>query len=412
MSDPVVIVGTGLAGYTVAREFRKLDKTTPLLIVSRDHGGFYSKPMLSNALAGNKTAATLVMKTAEKMAAELGATVRPHTEVLRIDTAARQIVLQAVPGADAGAAGVSVSVAGTPGAASPDQSTRETLTYRDLVLAPGADPIRLPLGGDAADEVMSVNDLEDYARFAERLVGAERVAILGAGLIGCEFANDLLARGIHPTVIDIAERPLSRLLPEAAGQRLRERLEAAGVAFRFGVAVQQISCEGDHLALTLSDGHLLVADRVLSAIGLKPRTALAQAAGLAANRGIVTDRYLATSAAHVHAVGDAAEVDGHVLPYVMPLMQQGRALAATLAGTPTPVQYPAMPVVVKTPACPTVVCPPPPGAEGRWQVTASDDGCEARFSSAAGQLLGFALLGSATAQKQALAAQVPALIGA
>lgn len=393
MSDPVVILGSGMAGYAVAREFRKLDKTTPLLIVSRDHGGFYSKPMLSNALAGNKTTATLVMKTVDKMATELGATVRPLTEVVSIDAAARQIVLRAAAGSGAG----------------------ETLSYRDLILAPGADPIHLPLEGDAAAEVMSVNDLDDYGRFAERLAGAQRVAILGAGLIGCEFANDLLARGIEPTVIDIAERPLSRLLPEGAGQWLRERLEAAGVRFRFGVGVQRVAREGDRLTLALSDGSTITTDRVLSAIGLHPRTALARAAGLTVNRGIVTDRFLATSAPHVYAVGDAAEVEGHVLPYVMPLMQQGRALAATLAGTPTPVSYPAMPVVVKTPACPTVVCPPPPGAVGQWQVTASEegsDGCEARFMDDTGRLLGFALLGSATAQKQALAAQVPALIGA
>src|SRR3982750_272844 len=93
MSHPIVILGTGLAGFTLARELRKLDTTTPLVIVSRDHAGFYSKPMLSNALAGNKTAATLVMKPAEKMAAELNATLRPHAEVRRIDTAAQTVEL-------------------------------------------------------------------------------------------------------------------------------------------------------------------------------------------------------------------------------------------------------------------------------------------------------------------------------
>ena len=197
MPDPVVIVGSGLAGYTVAREFRKLDKLTPLVVLSRDAAGFYSKPMLSNALAGQKTAATLVMKPAEKMAAELAALVRGGISVLRIDTATQQIEL----------------------------AGGETLAYRDLVLALGADPIRLPLQGDAAEAVLSVNDLDDYARFAERLEGVTRVAILGAGLIGCEFANDLLARGIAPTVIDVADRPLSRLLPEAASLMLRERLD-------------------------------------------------------------------------------------------------------------------------------------------------------------------------------------------
>ena len=164
---PLVVVGSGLAGYAVAREFRKLDKETPLVVLSRDHGGYYSKPMLSNALAGQKTAASLLMKPAEKMAAELNADVRGGVAVQHIDTAARQLTL----------------------------ANGEVLHYRDLVLALGADPIRVPLAGDAADAVCSVNDLDDYARFSQALEGAHSVAILGAGLIGCEFANDLLHRG-------------------------------------------------------------------------------------------------------------------------------------------------------------------------------------------------------------------------
>jgi rubredoxin---NAD+ reductase len=380
--NPVVVLGSGLAGYTVAREFRRLDKETPLVILSRDHAGFYSKPMLSNALAGNKTALTLVMKPAEKMAAELNATVRPNTEVRHLDTDSRTITLD----------------------------NGETIVYRDLVLALGADPIRLPLQGDAADTVLSVNDLDDYARFAERLAGVKRVAILGAGLIGCEFANDLLSRGIQPTVIDLADRPLSRLLPPPASARLRERLEAAGVSFRFDVAAGRVDHGANGLQVLLSDGSVLVADLVLSAIGLKPRTGLARESGLVVHRGIVVDRWLATSAEHVYAVGDCAEVEGHTLPFVLPLMQQGRALGATLAGTATPVAYPAMPVTVKTPACPTVVCPPHADAQGVWSVAMSDDGCDARFVGDRGELHGFALLGSATAQRQSLAAQVKSLL--
>jgi len=382
MSLPLVILGTGLAGYTLAREFRKLDKETPLLIVSRDHAGFYSKPMLSNALAGKKTAATLVMKQVDKMAAELNATLRPHAVVEQIDTAARTLRL----------------------------AGGELIAYRDLVLAVGADPIRLPLQGDAAEAVLSVNDLDDFARFAERLEGVKSVAILGAGLIGCEFANDLLAREITPTLIDLADRALPRLLPPAASERLQSKLESAGAGFRFGVSVQRVDRAARGVVLTLSDGSSLSADLVLSAIGLRPRTSLAAEAGIVVNRGIVTNRLLATSAANVHAVGDCAEVDGHTLPFVMPIMQQARALAATLAGTPTPVLYPAMPVIVKTPACPTVVCPPPLDASGAWVVTQSDEACDARFMSGDGQLLGFALLGTATAQRQALVGQVPGLL--
>ena len=163
--------------------------------------------------------------------------------------------------------------------------------------------------------------------------------------------------------------------------------------------------------LTLTDGSTLEADLVLSAIGLRPRVALAKAAGLTVNRGVVADRWLATSAPHVYALGDCAEVEGHSLPFVMPIMQQARALGATLAGTPTALKYPAMPVIVKTPACPTVVCPPPLEAVGAWSVQAADDALEARFEGAGGKLLGFALMGAATAKRQAFAAQVPGLIG-
>jgi rubredoxin-NAD+ reductase len=383
MDAPVVIVGTGLAGWNTAREFRRHDKATPLVVLSRDGAGFYSKPMLSNALAGNKSAAALLMKPADRMAAEVGATVLAQAGVVSIDTAARTLAL----------------------------ADGRTQSWRDLVLALGADPVRLPLAGDAADTVLSVNDLDDYARFAAALDGVRSVALLGGGLIGCEFANDLLARGIRPVVLDVAERPLARLLPEAGSAFLRARLEAAGVGLRMGVSVQCVDVApgaDGRLRLTLSDGSTLGADLVLSAIGLAPRTALARAAGLAVNRGIVVDRQLATSAPHVHAVGDCAEVDGLNLPYVMPLMAQARALGATLAGTPTPVAYPAMPVTVKTPACPTVVCPPLPGAAGTWQVTGDAAGCEAVFRASDGRALGFALLGQATARKQALAGEVPA----
>lgn len=390
MSEVVVIIGSGLAGYNVARELRKADANVPIVVVSRDHAGFYSKPMLSNALAGKKTAATLVMKNAEKMAEDIKGRVIGHAEVTGIDTAARTLTL----------------------------AGGEVLPYRDLVLALGADPIRLPLKGDAADTVLSVNDLDDFAKFAEALDTAaggqpvKRVAILGAGLIGCEFANDLLHRGIEPTVLDLADRVLSRLLPPEASQLLQDKLQAGGTSFRFGVGASSIDKAGNGLKVTLSDGNTLETDLVLSAIGLKPRTQLATAAGVEIGRGVKVNRELATNVPHIYAVGDCAEVEGHLLPYVMPLMQQARALAATLSGKPTPVAYPAMPVVVKTPAWPTVVCPPPANAAGQWVVTSTEESVEARFTAADNpeQLLGFALQGKAVTQRQAMAALVPAIL--
>ena len=187
---------------------------------------------------------------------------------------------------------------------------------------------------------------------------------------------------------------------------------AAGAQFRFGVGAQSVQRGPNGLVVTLNDGTTLETDLVLSAIGLKPRTDLATGAHAKVARGVVVDRLLATTVPHVYAIGDCAEVEGTLLPYVMPLMQQARALAATLAGQPTPVSYPAMPVAVKTPACPTVVCPPPTDAEGQWQVSTTDDALEARFAAADApeRLLGFVLQGKAVTQRQAWAAQVPPLL--
>jgi rubredoxin-NAD+ reductase len=375
---PVVIIGSGLAGYTVAREFRKLDGEAPLVMLSSDHGGFYSKPMLSNAFAQKKDADALLGKSSVQMAEELKLEIRAHARVTAIDLTQKQVVVNG-----------------------------ETMPYSKLVLAMGADPIRLPLQGDGADAVLSVNDHADYRRFREAIEGKRNVAILGAGLIGCEFANDLVGAGYNVHVVDLAPQPLGRLLPPASAAFMQRKLEAAGVIFHLGTTTQQVERAGEGFRMTLANGETLAADVVLSAVGLRPRNALAEAAGIKVNRGIVVNASLQTSDEDVYALGDCAEVEGRVLPFVMPIMQAARALAPTLAGNSTQVRYPAMPVVVKTPACPAVVSPPDMGAQGEWQVEEVDDGVRALFRSAEGKLLGFALLGTVTAEKNALAAQLP-----
>lgn len=379
--DPIVIIGTGLAGYTVAREFRKLDRDTLLALYSADDGGYYSKPMLSNAIAQGKTAESLLLSTAEQMAAQLGAEIHPRTPVTALDPATRRI-----------------------------RFSDGERSYARLVLALGADPIRLPLGGDAADAVLSINDRGDYARFRAAVAGQRRIVILGGGLIGCEFANDLVSGGYRVSVVDIAALPLGRLVPEAVGSAVRDALANLGVDWHLGTSVTAVDRAAGALRVTLADGTVLEADAVLSAIGLRPRTQLAAAAGLKVNRGIVTDRWLSSSDPQIFALGDCAEIEGLVLPFVMPLMQAARSLARTLAGDPMPVSYPAMPVVVKTPACPLVVAPPAAQAAGEWAVESVDGGLRALFRGAAGELLGFALTGAATAEKQMLAKQLPPVL--
>lgn len=339
MSAPVVIIGTGLAGYNLAREFRKLDSETPLLLITADDGRSYSKPMLSTGFGKNKEADGLSMAEPGAMADQLKAEVRTHTRISGIDPGHKRLWIG-----------------------------EEAVYYRDLVLAWGAETIRVPIEGDAADAVFPINDLQDYARFRTAAVGKRRVLILGAGLIGCEFANDLMLGGYEVDLVAPCEHVMPTLLPAAAAAAVQTGLEGLGARFHLGPVLTRLQRSGEGLEAHLSDGQVVTCDLVVSAIGLRPRIDLAAAAGLQTGRGILVDRYLQTSHANIHALGDCAEVDGLNLLYVMPLMSCARALAQTLAGTPTSVKYGPMPITVKTPACPLVVSPPPRGTQGVWSV--------------------------------------------
>ena len=380
-SSGIVIIGSGLAGYTLIREIRKLDKTAAITLITREPGYFYSKPMLSTALASNKEAAQLISTPAEGMATQLEINILVDTDVTAIDATTQTL-----------------------------QTSKGVLSYTKLVLALGADQIRIPLEGSAANEVLTVNDLEDYAKFRSAIANKKKVAILGAGLIGCEFANDLVLGGYEVDVIDLAPQALGRLLPEAAAKDLQNKLSGAGVRWHFSTTAQTINRNGDAIEISLANGYSISCDVVLSAVGLKPRLDLAKAAGVKTDLGIQVNRELETSHKNIYSLGDCAEVEGLVLPYVMPIMQAARALAPTLLGQVTALSYPAMPVMVKTPALPTVVSPPAKGAQGQWKTTAIEGGIEARFEAADGKLLGFALMGTATSQRSHLTKELPPIL--
>ena len=392
MSQSLIIVGAGLAGWTTAREFRKLDTTTPVLLVTADSGDFYAKPSLSNAFAQGRLPAQLVSTPAAKMAETLNVTLLAQTRVEAIDTAAQTMRVRSPAGL-------------------------QTLSYRDLVLATGAQPIRVPVQGDAADAVMSINSLDDFAAFHARLQAAavtaaaplREVLIMGAGLIGCEFANDLAQAGVRVRVVDPGPRPLAALLPPEASAALQAALEALGVQFDFGCTVRAVDHAAGRLQVTLATGQTVPANAVLSAVGLRADTTLAQAAGLQVDRAIVVNTFLQTSAAHIYALGDSAQyasapsllsVHGSALPYVMPIMSAARALAATLAGTPTALAFALMPVSVKTPALPLVVATAQAGLAGRW--AGAGEGIW-HWLDEAGQPRGFVLAGAQTSQRMAQA---------
>jgi rubredoxin-NAD+ reductase len=385
-APPVVIVGAGLAAWTTARELRKLDAAVPIHIVTRDNGDFYAKPTLSNAFGQKRSPDQLVTTAAATMVQNLGVTLRAHTTVTSIDTAAQTLTME-------------------------HGGTSEVLAYGQLVLATGANPIRIPMQGDAAKAVQSVNHLDDFRRFHAELSALlpradgqpHCVLVIGGGLIGCEFANDLLQAGYAVHVVDPASGPLAALLPAAAAEQLRQALQDLGVVWHWGATVQtlQAAAAGAHRFVgTLSDGTSVAADAVISAVGLRADTALAIQAVLACARGVLVDAHLQTSAPGVYALGDCAQyasAGGRTLPYVMPIMHAARALAATLAGTPTELVFPLMPVAVKTPAMPITVAAPHPDVQGSWTLDPATEGAAEggawRFVDVDGAQRGFVLTG-------------------
>lgn len=379
MNRALTIIGSGLAAYNLARAWRTRNPEGELTIICADSGDFYSKPLLSNGLAQKKTAAALRMKSCATMATELKADIHSFTRITAIDADTKTI-----------------------------HAEKQTFVYQQLVLATGADPFTPPFIGSDHPKVLTVNDIDQYAVFREQVEGARKVVLLGGGLIGCEFANDLASSGIEVHVVELAPWPINRLLPEVAGRYLENKLGAVGVHFHWQTSVAAVKEQGAGLLVELTTGETLEADLLVSAVGLRPRLALAQSAGLSCNRGIVVDQYLRTSNPDIYALGDCAEVNGLLLPYIQPIMLGARALAATLSGEETALTYPAMPVIVKTPACPLVVAPPLQ-TDGDWKIEASETGVKALYYRSE-ILSGFALLGDATSQRGELLGQLPAWI--
>lgn len=373
----LVIIGSGHAGLTLAREWRKLDADSPLTIVTADDGAAYYKPNLSKALATGKSADALIMSPPEKVAADMNADYRTQCRVSAVDTAAKTITL------DGG----------------------ESIGYDKLVFANGASCRALPLGGDAATDVLHVNDRLDYAEFRRKLPQDGRVLIIGAGLIGCEYANDLISQGYSVSLVDPLGWPLGALLPEAVSRSLQAALAEAGTDFHLQRTVAEVNRAESGYAITLDDGSVIAADLVLSAVGLVPNTALAQHAGVTCDKGIQVDVCMRTNDPAVFALGDVAEVCGHLMPYILPITNCARALAKTLTGDATPVNWPAMPVMVKTPLLPTLVCPPPRGANGDWALEGEAPNWQARFVGQDGTVLGFALTGTAVKERGKFAAE-------
>jgi len=364
---PVIVVGTGLAGYNFAREYRKLNTTTPLIMITSDDGRMYYKPAISTGYHTNKSPDQLATATAEEMALELRAEIQTFTSIKSIDEHNQLL-----------------------------ETSNGNLNYEKLVLATGARCIELPIAGDGLESIYSINNLMDYSAFRQAMEGKKHVLIIGGGLIGSEYANDLIQSGYEVTVVDPLPSVLSTLMPKAASDSVKNALANAGVQFHFETVVEKIENQATGVKATLASGNEVEADIVLSAVGVRPDLTLAKTAGLQTNRGIITDRSLKTSASNIYALGDCAEVDTHLLFYVAPLVEGAKKLASTINGEEQQVYYGTMPVIIKTTLFPVTVSPPPK-TDGQWHIDIeSSTGVKALFKTPEGELVGYALTGDCT----------------
>lgn len=336
----IVIVGAGIAGWSVAEELRRLDSQTPITLVSACQGDLYHKPELSIALSRGLDRAGLVRETGFEAAQRLGIQLLPETFAIGLSPALHQL-----------------------------RTTRGTLPYTKLVLAQGAKPA-LPPELPAA-LCWRVNDLSGWSGLQQALAqGPSRVAIVGAGMIGCELAEDFARAGHHVTLIDRNATPLAGLLPPPAAARLTAGLAELGVSYRGDETIAEVSARPDGVrSLVLGSGLALEFDQIVAATGLITDNHLARQAGLRFERGLAVEPdSLRTSDADIHALGDCISLDGSPCRFIEPIKHQARAIASALLGRNSAAYTHSAPVIrLKTRSVP-IVLHGLPAPDGHWEV--------------------------------------------
>ena len=317
----------------------------PITIVSACQGDRYLKPELSIAMSRGATRDTLVRESAAEASQRLGLRLVPETFVVGLSPALHQL-----------------------------RTTRGTVRYTHLVLAQGARPVTL----DALPAALCwrINDLAGWSGLHQKLShGRRHIAIVGAGMVGCELADDFARAGHQITLMDIQALPLAALLPDEASQRLRVSLEHAGVRFLGSVKVLGVRCsEVGTKTITTACGKTISADEIVAATGLVTESWLAERAGLTFDRGIVVDPCtLRTSAAEVYALGDCVSIHGAPCRLIEPISKQASAIAHEILGQPHAGYVHSQPVIrLKTKSLP-ILLHGVPHREGAWEIVEDHD---------------------------------------
>ena len=270
----IVIVGGGAAGLAAADMLRRQDFRGSIVMLSSDAAPPVDRPNLSkDYLAGSAPEDWLPLRP-DSFYAEAGIDLRLKSNATSIDTKARDVIV-----ADGGA-----------------------IPYDRLLLATGAEPVRLPIPGADQPHVHVLRTLADSRAIIASIKGARRAIVIGASFIGLEAAAALRARDIEVHVVAPEQRPMERVLGPEMGDFVRALHEEHGVIFHLGDTVTAI----DGKRATLKSGGALEADVVVIGVGVRPRLALAEQAGLKIDRGVAVNEFLETSATGIYAVGDIA----------------------------------------------------------------------------------------------------------
>ncbi len=270
----IVIVGGGAAGFACAEMLRRRGYRGRLTLLSDDADAPCDRPNLSkDYLAGTAPEEWIPLRPQE-FYAQQGIDLRLRTQVTRLDVAARAVTT------DDG----------------------RVLPFDRLLLATGAEPVRLPIPGADAPHVFTLRSLADSRAIVERARTAKSAVVLGSGFIGLEAAASLRTRGIAVHVVSLDARPLEKVLGRELGDFIRGLHESRGVSFHMSTSLASI---GAH-AVRLADGTELAADLVIIGVGVRPRSALAEAAGIAVENGILVDERMQTTVPGIFAAGDVA----------------------------------------------------------------------------------------------------------
>ncbi|MGS3450726.1 NADH:flavorubredoxin reductase NorW [Klebsiella electrica] len=358
MSDGIVIIGSGFAARQLVKNIRKQDTHIPLTLIAADSMDEYNKPDLSHVVSRGQRADDLTLQTAGEFAEQYHLRLFPYTWVSDLDAGAKVVKSQ-------------------------DREWR----YDKLVLATGAAPFIPPVPGH--ELMQTLNSQREYSAAQSQLHDAQRVLIVGGGLIGCELAMDFCRAGKAVTVVDNSASVLSALMPPEVSSRLQHRLTDMGVHLMLKTQLEGLEQTADGIRVSLDRQRSVTVDAVVAAAGLRPETALARHVGLMIRRGVVVNSRLQTSDPAIYALGDCAEINGSVLPFLQPILLSAMCLAKNLLSQANELTLPPMLVKVKTPDLPLHLAGETQRDDLTWNLVAAKEGVVAKGVDATNQLRAF-----------------------